>query len=306
MVKKMTRAALGKPMEKPYFRFDTERGPRHTRPTPKRLTDAQKKVLLDTANIPEKYKALKTADASGQTDADRLLQALDAGIAEFTGRGLSTTANGPIHEQALALAKAAEAFQKIIQNTDPMARDLIDAAIYGASISRGNAKAISQATRYAISWHSGMELDGLAAEAADISAKHPTYRTGNRSLLSHIWDMLSDVRAQKGSEVLPVDKNNRPDRLNARVFADDCVRHLTWALGKRLPKTDWPVILVGKAAVLLGLAVGVNEDGEKLPKVDGSEVKFLALGRDMVFSAIDEWDPMKRADRYPNEVDRAA
>lgn len=259
---------------------------------PLRLTKAQRAQLLD--EIPAIYRSPKTVDASGNTAAERLLDALDAAIDEYTSRRKQSAANDSVRSDVNAIAAAAAALQAAIRTADPLARDLIDASALGAAIGRRSHGSLSQVSRYAISWQTAMEIDGLAAEASNIATAHPNYRGDNRSLLAHLWDVLSDAQrcAELGGGVLPVDKNRRIDRVNSSLFADDCIRNCTWAIGGRLPKSEWPVMLIRRTAELLCLA------GE------GDDADFRVIGRDVVFRAIDEWDPEKRAVRYSNQVDR--
>lgn len=285
----------GPPKNKPEFMFRNMSGSSESRERKLlRLTNWQRVELLK--KIPAIYKSPKTKDTSGHTAADRLLEALEAASADYASRRKHGTANDPVRADIRAIAAAAAALQAAIRTADPLARDLIDARAFGASLGRRSQGALSQASRYAISWQTAMEIDGLAAEALNIATTRPNYRRDNRSLLAHLQDMLSDMQtcAESVGEVLPVAKNHRIDRVNSSIFADDCIRHCTWAIGKKLPKTKWPVLLVQGAAKWLGLT------GK------GDDAAFPAIGRDVVFRAIDEWDPEKRAVRFSNRVERTA
>lgn len=177
--------------------------------------------------IPPALKQQKTADQTGKTDAERLIEAIDAAVGEFDAFPKTSVAAGPLADDMAAIKASALTLLEKIRGADRTARNALDCEAE------------------ALGFDAPTGLSELGAAIVKGQIKHSDCEdaepNGRPSLLDALWNLAADTAkaADAVKRASKPDRNARPGRANAAHFAQIVVRRSTNALGRIPPVSGW-------------------------------------------------------------------
>ncbi|MBS0496016.1 MAG: hypothetical protein JSS31_19195 [Proteobacteria bacterium] len=195
------------------------------------------------ALVPRSWFLPSTRDRVCRTDAQRLIGGVDEAIGLFDAKGGAVTAAGnAVKADVKAIASAAAALMRAIQQADKAARVAInmEASICIMDDTQSGEYQLTQTGEFSVNWYEAlrhMGHQGIASEIED----HRVFERRSLPLLSALWDLSADAvaLAKEANKGIASGANIRPDRINADTLARFIISHAGSSLGRRPPVSTW-------------------------------------------------------------------